>query len=188
MPQLIGDRIRLRAPEREDLSRFLKWVNDPDVTENLMLVYPLSFTEEEGWYENMLKTPPASHPMVIEIRDENTESGYLPIGDCQFHNIDWRCRAAEIGIMIGEKTYWNQGYGTETMKLLLKHGFESLNLHRIWLRVYSKNKRGIRAYEKAGFTNEGMLRQAHYQHGQYYDVHLMSVLRNEWDDLVSEEN
>ncbi|MDY6872953.1 MAG: hypothetical protein SVR81_03150 [Chloroflexota bacterium] len=48
MPQLIGDRIRLRAPEREDLNRFLKWVNNPEVTENLMLVYPLSLSEEEG--------------------------------------------------------------------------------------------------------------------------------------------
>ncbi|MDY6872954.1 MAG: GNAT family protein [Chloroflexota bacterium] len=135
----------------------------------------------------MLKTPPASHLMMIEIRDENVDGGYFPIGNCQFHNLDWRCRAGEIGIMIGEKEYWNQGYGAKTMKLLLKHGFESLNLHRIGLRVYSKNKRGIRAYEKAGFVYEGMFRQAHYQHVRYYDAHLMSVLRDEWNDLTSED-
>jgi RimJ/RimL family protein N-acetyltransferase len=188
MPQLIGERIRLRAPAREDIDLFLKWVNDPDVTEDLMLVYPLSFAEEEQWYENMLKTPPASHPMVIEVRDDDFEGGYRPIGDCQFHNLDWRCRSAEIGIMIGEKAYWNQGYGTETLKRVLRHGFESLNLHRIWLRVYAKNKRGIRAYEKAGFVYEGMLRQAHYQHGRYFDVHLMSVLRGEWENSEPEEH
>jgi RimJ/RimL family protein N-acetyltransferase len=82
--------------------------------------------------------------------------------------------------MIGEKQFWDQGYGTDATLAPLKHGFETLNLHRIWLQVYSKNKRGIRAYEKAGFVHEGIYRQAHYQHGRYYDVHLMSVLRNEW--------
>jgi RimJ/RimL family protein N-acetyltransferase len=95
-------------------------------------------------------------------------------------NIDWRNRSGEVGIMIGEKACWNQGYGTETMQRLLEHGFNTLNLHRIWLQVYAKNPGGIRAYEKAGFTHEGTLRQAHYQHGKYYDVHIMSVLREEW--------
>jgi len=69
------------------------------------------------------------------------------------------------------------------MQLLLQHGFNSLNLHRIWLQVYAKNPRGIRAYEKAGFTYEGKFRQAHYQHGQYYDVHLMSILKAEWQAM-----
>jgi diamine N-acetyltransferase len=183
MPQLFGERIRLRAAEKNDINLFLKWVNDPEVTEHLMLVYPMSQFEEELWYEGMIKRPPAEHIMVIDIRDENKPDGYLPIGTCQFHNLDWRCRSAEIGIMIGEKAHWNQGYGTETMKLLLQHGFESLNLHRIWLRVYDKNKRGIRAYEKAGFIYEGKFREAHFQHGRYYDVHMMSVLCNEWKEI-----
>lgn len=182
MPYLFGERIRLRAAEIDDIDLFLKWVNDPDVTEHLMLVYPMSQFEEQMWYERMIKTPPAEHVMVIEIKDENNPGGYLPIGTCQFHNLELRCRSAEIGIMIGEKAHWNQGYGTETMKLLLDHGFNSLNLHRIWLRVYDKNKRGIRAYEKAGFIYEGKFREAHYQNGRYYDVHLMSVLRDEWNE------
>ena len=66
------------------------------------------------------------------------------------------------------------------MHVLIKHGFETLNLHRVWLQVYSKNPRGIRSYEKAGLTREGLFRQAHYQHGKYYDVHIMSILRDEW--------
>jgi RimJ/RimL family protein N-acetyltransferase len=90
--------------------------------------------------------------------------------------------SAEIGIMIGEKSYRDQGYGTETMQLLIDYGFGTLNLHRIWLQVYAKNKRGIRTYEKAGFQYEGKFRDGHYQHGRYYDVHLMSVLRDEWEE------
>jgi RimJ/RimL family protein N-acetyltransferase len=180
MTHLFGERIRLRAAEKEDIQHFLVWINDPEVTEHLMLAYPMAQFEEERWYENMMALPAAEHVMVIEIQDESILGGYRPIGTCQYHNLDWRCRNAEAGIMIGEKTYWNQGYGTETMKLLLRHGFETLNLHRIWLRVYDKNKRGIRAYEKAGYQYEGKFREAHYQNGQYYDVHFMSVLRSEW--------
>jgi RimJ/RimL family protein N-acetyltransferase len=182
MPHIFGDRIRLRAAEKEDTKLFMAWVNDPEVTEHLMLAYPLSQFEEDRWYEKMMSQPPAEHVLVIEIKDADQPGGYRPIGNCQFHNLDWRCRAAEVGIMIGEKAYWNQGYGTETMKLLLKHGFGTLNLHRIWLRVYDKNKRGIRAYEKAGYQYEGKFREAHYQDEQYCDVHFMSVLRQEWAD------
>jgi len=181
MPYLHGERIRLRAAEREDITAFLRWVNDVDVTENLFLVSPMSRFEEEQWYDAMMKKPASEHVLVIEIKDQSPNDDYRPIGTCQFHNLDWRNRSAEIGIMIGEKTFWNRGYGTETMRLLLKHGFDTLNFHRIWLQVYDKNKRGIRAYEKAGFRQEGKYRQAHYQNGQYFDVHLMSVLKDEWE-------
>lgn len=186
MAHLFGDRIRLRAAEKDDINLFLTWVNDPEVTEHLMLVYPMSQFEEDQWYERMMALPASEHVMVIEIRDEKQPGGYQPIGTCQYHNLDWRCRSAEVGIMIGAKAYWNQGYGTEAMKLLLKHGFESLNLHRIWLRVYANNQRGIRAYEKAGYKYEGKFRDGHYQHGQYFDIHFMSVLRHEWDETNSE--
>jgi RimJ/RimL family protein N-acetyltransferase len=67
------------------------------------------------------------------------------------------------------------------MRLLLKHGFETLNLHRIFLRVYETNPRAIRTYEKVGFVHEGRMRQALYRQGQYHDILLMSVLRPEWD-------
>jgi len=180
MAHIIGERIRLRAAEKSEINLFLTWINDPEVTENLTLIYPMSQFEEDRWYEHMMSLPPAEHVMVIDIQDEGQPGGYRPIGTTQFHNLDWRCRSAEVGILIGEKTLWNQGYGTETMKLMLKHGFESLNLHRIWLQVYAKNKRGIRAYEKVGYQFEGQFREAHYQHGQYFDVHFMSVLRPEW--------
>jgi RimJ/RimL family protein N-acetyltransferase len=88
-----------------------------------------------------------------------------------------------VGIFIGDKKYWSLGYGTEAMKLVLKHGFETLNLNRIFLRVYENNPRAIRSYEKAGYVHEGRMRQGHYQDGQYVDVLFMSVLRSEWENL-----
>ena len=61
--------------------------------------------------------------------------------------------------MIGDKHQWNKGLGTEAMELLLKHGFETLNLHRIYLKVFADNNGAIRSYEKAGFVHEARLRE-----------------------------
>ena len=182
MPIIKGERIRLRAAEREDIPMFLRWINDEDVTENLPSLMPISQFEEEDWYESMMKKPASEHALVIEIKDEKKKDNYIPIGNCTFFHINWINRSTEIGIMIGEKSFWNKGYGTETMRLMLEHGFNTLNLHRIWLRVLPDNKRGIRAYEKAGFTYEGKYRQAQYKNGKYLDVLLMSILKDEWQE------
>lgn len=174
---IYGKRIRLRAPEKGDVPRFTAWLNDPEVRQGLSMYLPLSIAEEERWFENMLQQPANEHPLTIEVRQGES---WIPIGNCGFMNIDWRNRASEVGIFIGEKSFWNQGYGTETMHLLLEHGFQTLNLNRIFLRVFGNNTRAIRSYEKAGFIHEGRMRQAEYQAGEYIDVLLMSVLRSEW--------
>lgn len=178
---IYGDRIRLRAPEREDLPLFVAWLNDPQVRAGLMIDLPLSQVVEEGWFENMLKQPAEEHPLVIELRQEES---WIPIGNCGFHEISWRFHSAQVGIFIGEKSYWDKGIGTEVMLLLLRHGFETLNLNRIGLMVFENNLRAIRSYEKAGFTQEGRFRQGHYQEGKYLDIINMSILREEWDGTV----
>jgi diamine N-acetyltransferase len=173
-----GDRIRLRADERADLPLFVAWLNDPEVREGISLYLPQSQVTEEQWFENMLKTPREEHPFAIEAR--TADGGWQLIGNCGFFDFNWRCRSAEIGILIGDKSRWNQGYGTETMRFMLKHGFETLNLNRIYLRVFASNPRAIRCYEKVGFVREGCLRQAEYRHGQYVDMFVMSVVRSEY--------
>lgn len=174
---IYGDRIRFRAIEREDLPRFVNWLNDPEVRENLALYLPLSMSHEESWFENMLKRPQEEQPMSIEIKQEGV---WKPIGNCGYFNLDWRCRSGEVGIFIGEKQLWNQGYGTEAIRLLVRHGFETLNLNRISLEVFESNPRAVRCYEKAGFSAEGRKRQGMYKDGEYIDIILMSILRQEW--------
>jgi len=175
---IYGKRIRLRAIEREDLPAFVEWLNDPEVIAGLVFHVPMSLEDEGKWFEGLSNRPAEERPLCIEVK---TGEGWHMIGDMGLHNIEWTQRAAEMGIMIGDKSYWNQGYGTEAMTLLLKYGFETLNLNRMYLRVYETNLRAIRAYEKAGFVHEGRLRQALYADGKYHDGLVMSVLRSEWD-------
>jgi len=175
---IYGERIRLRHVEKEDLPAFVEWLNDPEVTEHLFMVLPISSAEEERWFEKLAGLPPEEQPLVIEMK---TGQGWRTIGNSGFHHIEWKNRSAEGGIVIGDKALWNQGYGTETMRLLVQHGFGTLNLNRIFLVVYEPNKRAIRAYEKAGFILEGRLRQASYKDGRYQDEFIMGILRSEWE-------
>ncbi len=177
---IYGERIRLRALNKDDLPIFVTWLNDPEVTRGLVHYLPFSIEDEEEWYENMRKIPREERPLMIEIQ---TKDKWEPIGDLSLFGIDWRIRSAEFGIVIGVKEYWDQGYGTEALKLILRHGFQTLNLNRVSLMVYENNPRAIRAYEKAGFVQEGRLRQSYYQNGEFIDVILMSILRSEWEHL-----
>jgi len=178
MSIIYGRRVRLRGAERSDLETFVEWVNDPEVTVGLTLFLPMSSVDEEKWFDNAMQRPQEEKPLVI---DRKVGEDWRVIGNSGFFDFDWVARSAEVGIMIGDKTVWNQGYGTDVMTLLLRHGFETLNLNRIYLRVYAENKRAIRTYEKVGFVHEGRMRQAVYKHGSYSDVLYMSVLREEWN-------
>jgi diamine N-acetyltransferase len=175
---IYGERIRLRAVEQEDVKKFFEWVNDPEVTHGLTLYLPMSMTDEERWFEQASTRAPDEKPFAIDVR---AGDGWRLIGNCTFFDMDTVAHSAEIGIMIGEKSVWNQGLGTETISLLLRHGFETLNLNRISLKVYSDNPRARRTYEKVGFIHEGSLRQAVYKRGRFGNVELMSVLRSEWE-------
>jgi RimJ/RimL family protein N-acetyltransferase len=174
---IYGNRMRLRAPEREDTPKFKTWINDPEVRRGLSMALPISQVEEDNWFDSMIKRPAEEHPLTIEIADGE---GWKAIGNIGLMNFDWRCRSAEVGIFIGEKALWNQGYGSEAMTLMLQNGFETLNLNRIFLRVHADNPRAIRSYEKVGYQHEGRFRQAEHKDGQYIDVLFMSILRAEW--------
>jgi diamine N-acetyltransferase len=187
---ITGERIRFRGVERDDLPTFVKWLNDPEVRQGILNHHPSSQAEEENWYEEMLKLPMDEHVLGIEVKlsgkkavepsNQADEVHWKLIGNLAFFRIDWRNRSSEFGIMIGDTNYWNQGYGTEAVRLLVKHGFNTLNLNRIYLHVFENNPRAIRAYEKAGFVHEGRLRQAEFNDGKYIDILVMSILKDEF--------
>lgn len=174
-----GKRVQLRAIEKTDLPKFVRWLNDPEVIENLYLYVPISLGQEENWYTRVLQNPVEEQPLAIEIR---LNEDWIPIGTLAFVSINWHDHSSEIGIAIGEKAYWNKGYGADALKLLLWYGFQTIGLNRIWLRVYEGNERGIHAYLKAGFVHEGIMRQARWKNGKFINMHIMSVLREEWKD------
>jgi RimJ/RimL family protein N-acetyltransferase len=181
---IFGQRVRLRRVEREDLPRFVAWLNDPEVRRHLALVYPMSAANEEAWFEAQLKAEPAVQPYAVDVRASSTaaagpDPAWTHVGGAGFHSVDWPSRCAELGIVLGSKESWGQGYGTDATRALVAWGFQELNLNRVWLRVFEDNPRGIRCYEKVGFRVEGRLRQDRFREGGYLDTIIMGVLRGE---------
>ena len=89
--------------------------------------------------------------------------------------------AREFGIVIGNKNLWGQGYGKEATKFILEHGFRHLKLHRIQLIVLDFNERALHLYQKLGFVEEGIQREARLVDGKWHDVVMMSILEQEFD-------
>jgi RimJ/RimL family protein N-acetyltransferase len=182
---ILGERIRLRRVERDDLPRLVAWVNDPEVRHHLAHIYPMSLVHEERWLEAQLAAEPAQQPFVIDVRAEAlqvdaSDPAWTPAGVCGLHALDWVARSAEIGIFVGPAALRGAGYGTDVVRTLVSWCFRTLNLHRVHLRVFEDNAPGVRCYEKAGFRVEGRLRQSRFQDGRYIDTLLMAVLRDEW--------
>lgn len=174
-----GTKIRLRALEHDDLPHFVRWINDPETRRFMVLRYPLSMTEEEKWWQGFLQRE-NDHIFAIEAEDGTY------IGNVGLHDIEPENRRAELGIIIGDKAHWGQGYGTDAVSALLRWAFEYLNLNRISLRVYDYNERAIGCYQKCGFRHEGTMRQARYTDGQYHDEWIMGVLRDEFLEMQKE--
>lgn len=181
---IFGERIRLRAVEREDLPRFVEWFHDPEVRAEISLFMPMSLAEEEHWYEGMLKQDPIEHSLSIDVHQGEA---WTHVGGCGLFDFEPQSRRMELGIIIGEKSAWDQGFGTDVARTLLRHAFDTLNLNRVVLRVFETNLRAMQVYKKIGFVEEGRLRQDHYIEGQYVDVVIMGILRVEWKSIEKGE-
>jgi len=175
---LEGTLVRLRALEPEDLDREYTWINDHEVTRFLSMRYPTSRAAEERW----LRDRPANDFanglfLAIETKDG------VHIGNVNLMEVNPEDRKAGLGIMIGDKQYWANGYGTDAIVTLLRFGFGEMNLNRVWLDTFDFNERAQACYRKCGFVEEGRQRQHYYSMGRYWDVVKMSILRPEFEAL-----
>ena len=102
------------------------------------------------------------------------------IGESVINEIDWDLRCANFRIALFHPTAFGKGIGTWATEVTRDFAFEELKLHRLELDVYSFNSRAEKAYLKAGFKREGVLRDAVMDDDKYADVILMSILEDEW--------
>jgi len=174
---ITGEKVRLRAVERSDLPKMCQWLNDEEVM--YYWGHPGSTTslaEVERWFnEGLERSRQDRKTYIIETLDG------VAIGQISYEHLSMKNRNAELGIQIGEKEYWDKGYGTDAIMAFLNYLFNELQLHRVWLGTESYNARAQRCYEKCGFIREGVEREAAFVKGEYHDGISMSILRREFD-------
>lgn len=165
----------LREIAAKDIPNINRWRNDKEVVDLLGNNF-LYIAEEvdNKWYENYLN----NRHVCVRLAIIDSASDKM-IGTVQLTGIHPINRCAEFSIMIGEKEYWSKGAGSFSTKAMLAHGFKNLNLNRIYLTVLEHNERAVNLYLKAGFKEEGVLREAIYKNGHFYNLLQMSVLNKE---------
>ena len=171
--KLTGKKCYLSPIDENDAEKFTEWLNDLEVTQYLTLLYPqvINAGKEREFLEKLAKEHNYS---IVDI-----ETNEL-LGSCGFANLNNLNQTGEVGIFIGNKNFWNKGYGTEALSLLLDFGFKVLNLHNISLTAVSFNSRAIKVYEKIGFKVIGKRRESILRGKERFDMVYMDILYNEF--------
>ena len=178
-----GELVRLSGDNLQTIAEAMsRWNRDSEYT-RLLDDEPARLKSSKRikeWLEKELEEDQHSHFFfTIRTLDEDKLIGFIGIFVTQWsHGNSW------VGIGLGERDYWGKGYGTDAMRLILRYAFRELNLHRVSLGVFEYNPRAIRAYQKAGFKPEGRARKIVHRDGLRWDIILMGILREEWEDLM----
>lgn len=167
----------LREVQRKDLESINRWRNDPELTS--MLGAPFRYINLEvdiKWYEGYMNSRSNAVRCAITEDDKDEILGLVSLV-----SIDYMNQSAEFHIMIGDKNNRGRGLGTYAVNSILKHAFKNMNLQRIELTVLDDNIHAKNLYEKCGFIYEGRKRKAKYKNGQFVDMLLYSILRDEYE-------
>ena len=169
---IIGNKIILREKSLTDAKDDYAWETDAELAQlDAAPPVTISFSQYLSDYadelNHFLKT---SHRFAVD-----TPNG-KHIGNCSYYNVSETKSEAELGIMIGNRGYWNKGYGTDAVTTLVNYIFCQTNLNRIYLKTLESNTRAQKCFQKCGFTPYGHLVK------DKFSFVLMEIDRNQWQE------
>jgi RimJ/RimL family protein N-acetyltransferase len=174
LPELEGNRVRLRPFRRSDVAERLALGRSPEIVRSFggdpEAVPPLGEDEARAWVERNL-----AHPLcwAIEV------AGRL-MGEVRLDGLDRHDRRARLAIGLYDVSKLGKGLGREVIRLVLSYAFGGLGLHRVDLRVLEYNERAIRCYRACGFVEEGRERESARVGNAWHDDIIMGVLAREY--------
>ena len=182
-PTLAGELVILRPFRKQDLPAMRAVMSDPEariltgsVHDAAQARAPLGPQEEALARDWLLSRNDQGDRLDLAVTDKATGEC---VGEAVLNEWDPGNESCNFRILLGPHGR-DRGLGTEATRLIVGYGFERLGLHRISLEVYAFNPRARRAYEKAGFRPEGVLRESLRYDGSWVDTTVMSVLASEW--------
>jgi len=170
---LPGKNISFRNLQYDDRFSFYKWIKDENVIKYSLSVFQTLKTEEQidKWFHTVLND---ENSFTRAILFNNSFLGYAGISSISRLN-----NYGEYFIFIGDRGVWNSGIGSYVTTEIIKIGFDQLLLNRISLTVSDENIYAFKAYKKAGFIEEGCMREACFRNGYYHNKILMSIIRED---------
>ncbi|MBI2865962.1 MAG: GNAT family N-acetyltransferase [Chloroflexi bacterium] len=168
--RVLGGKVVLREKRPQDASQDYLWRGDEELSRlDACVPLRLPFADYYAFYYQELHFPDSSR---CRFAIETLEGEH--IGNCTYYDIDRRRRQCQVGIMIGDRAYWNRGYGTDALTTLVEHIFRTTDFQRVYLETLEWNIRAQRSFHKVGFVPCG------YGHRPPYTFVVMETSREEW--------
>lgn len=179
MSFISGERLYLRALTDADVEGpYPGWLNDPEVCAgNSHHVYPYDRGSAAAYISEARRSREA---LILAI---SLHDGDRHVGNISLQRIHPTFRSAELAILLGDRSVWGAGIGTEAGRLLIRHGFETMNLHRIYCGTFEDNIGMRKLATILGMTEEGRRREAAFKAGRYVDVIEFGILAGEYRSM-----
>jgi RimJ/RimL family protein N-acetyltransferase len=162
---------KLRPWSPADLDSLVKYANNINVSKFLMNRFPHPYSRNDG--QRFIEMATGSDPVQIFAIEVNGEAA----GGIGLHpQPDVFCKSLELGYWLAEP-FWGQGIVPEAVREMVKYGFETFDVVRIFARPFSNNPATQRVLEKAGFELEGRLKKAIFKNGEVLDEFIYAVTR-----------
>ncbi len=171
---LEGKNVNLRVMEKDDLPLFVEWVNKPEVFGEYNPLHQMSRTE----VEKILENPSDFKAFIIEKKD-GTKIGF--VAHFNVVHIGTGTEQLEIGYSLVPNER-GKGYGTEALQMIIDYLFLSRDAIRIQVTTDPRNVASQKILDKVGFKKEGLLRKNFFMRGEWRDVYIYSLLREEWKE------
>lgn len=173
---IISSKVILREKTPADAWDDYAWETDPELA-RLDAAPPLSISYSRflsDYTNELYSSSTTSHRFAVDTLDGKH------IGNCSYYNLDETRGEVELGIMIGNRDYWNEGYGTDAVTTLVNYIFRQTDLNRIYLKTLDWNTRAQKSFHKCGFTPYGQMAK------DGYNFVLMEIYRSQWQEQQTE--
>jgi len=170
----IIEKVYLRKIKKDDTKTIVKWRNSKEIMSNFIIRQKLTEEDHLNWLKNYVETGKVVQFIAYD-KDNNKDFASTYLKD-----INQTHKKAEFGIFIGEATYRGKGYGSEILRQTLAYAFKELKLNKVYARVLSYNEASYNMFLKNGFHQDALLRKDVCCDKKYYDVYIMSLLKEDW--------
>lgn len=177
-------RVEFTPLQMDNIHTHFRWNNDPELNrlDSEIPYEEESFGDFKDRFEQLCFDPSPSHrDFEIHAVDDDALIGVAYVAHISEHN-----HHAQVGLTIGDRDYWGQGYGRESLGLLLTYCFEVLDLHRVSAETFEYNTAWRDLVEGMGFKKEGTAREYLYRDERYWDKEAYSLLEREYRALHAE--
>lgn len=174
--KLENEKVLLRAFVLEDANAVAYLCNNYNIHKNTLTIpYPYLIQDAIDFISYQISYSDSDREMSLAIEDKNTGElvGSIGLICSQIHK---RC---EVGYWIGEE-YWNMGYATEALRVMIKYIFEIKGYNKVFGRHFDTNPSSGKVMEKAGMVYEGTEREHYLRNGEYLNVKNYSILKREY--------